>query len=176
MNGYGPSSSALAWLLWVAPLLTVIIAAIGAYVAFKTMQFRTKVDSAGQWWARVQNAIDHCLADNTREQNLGTTMLDHLQAQGEMPEGLDEAQQREWQRINKMRWSVQPEDLLMIHGIVKDLALSQSKRLSSMGIRLNPEVRPEYDTLLRQAQLVLKIDAKLGREGDPEIVKLLTIN
>jgi hypothetical protein len=28
--------------------------------------------------------------------------------------------------------------------------------------------------LLRQAQLVLKIDAKLGRESDPEILKLLT--
>lgn len=176
MNGLETSSSALAWLLWLAPLLAVGIAAIGAFVAIKTLRFSTKVETAGQWWSRVQNAIDHCLADSPREQNLGTTMLDHLQAQGEMPEGLDPEQQREWQRINKMRWSVQPEDLLLIHGIVKDLALSQSTRLRSTGIRLNPDYAPEYDTLMRQAQLVLKIDARLGRTGDPEILKLLTLN
>lgn len=172
MNGLETDSLAWAWLLGLIPVITVIIAVIGAWVGVRTLRFRSKVDSAGQWWMRVQNAIDHCLADSAREQNLGTTMLDHLQDQGQMPADLSPEQQRQWQRINKMRWTVQPEDLLLIHGIVKELALAQAQQLNTLGIRQ----KPGYDTLMRQAQLALKIDAKLGRAADPQIMALLTGN
>ncbi|WP_404291168.1 hypothetical protein [Glutamicibacter arilaitensis] len=174
MYGIVSASGTGAGLLLLAPLFAVIVAAVGAFVAIRSLQFRTKIDSAGQWWARVENAVDHCLADSTVEQNLGTTMLAHLQGQGEMPDGLDDAQRREWAHLSKLRWKVQPEDLAMIHDIVKDLALSKSRRFTSMGIRLNPELRPEHETMMRQAQLALQIDQKLGRVSDPEILKIFT--
>ncbi|MGH3654359.1 hypothetical protein [Glutamicibacter sp.] len=175
MNGYGGGwGSGLGILLALAPLLTVIIAAVGVVLALRTLRLRSKLDTADQWWLRVQYAIDRCLAQDITEQNVGTSMLDHLQGQGELPEGLDEAQRRSWQHAHKDRWTVQPEDLALIRDVVKELALDKLRTLSSMGIRTNPDPGPEYDTLLRQAQLVLKIDAKLGRESDPEIVKILS--
>ncbi|MGV2953872.1 hypothetical protein ACNPM8_17150 [Glutamicibacter sp. AGC46] len=94
---------------------------------------------AGQWWLRVQYAIDRCLSQDITEQNVGTSMLDRLQGLSELPEARDKLRQ-----------------------------------LSSTGIRATPDPGPEYGTLIRQAQLVLKIDAKLGRGSDPDIVGILS--
>ncbi|PRA13986.1 hypothetical protein CQ010_05520 [Arthrobacter sp. MYb211] len=174
MYGLDSTSGAVAELLLLAPLLAVLVAAVGAFVALRALRFRTKIKSAEQWWVRVENAVNHCLSDSTVEQNLGTTMLAHLQGQGELPDGLDAEQRREWERLSRLRWKVQPEDLAMIHDMVKDLALSKSRRFSSMGIRLNPELRPEHETMMRQAQLALRIDQKLGRDSDPEVLKIFT--
>lgn len=53
-------------------------------------------------------------------------------------------------------------------------ARDKLRQLSSTGIRATPDPGPEYGTLIRQAQLVLKIDAKLGRGSDPDIVGILS--
>ena len=53
-------------------------------------------------------------------------------------------------------------------------ARDKLRQLSSTGIRATPDPGPEYGTLIRQAQLVLKLDAKLGRGSDPDIVGILS--
>ncbi|WP_190265073.1 hypothetical protein [Glutamicibacter nicotianae] len=174
MNGYGGGwGTGLGILLSLVPLLTVAIAAVGVVLAMRTLRLRSKLDTAGQWWLRVQYAIDRCLSQNLVEQNVGTSMLDHLQGAGQPPEGLDDEQRRSWMREHRDSWRVQPEDLALIRDVVKELALEKSRKLRSMGIRLNPGSGPEYDTLLRQARLVLKIDAKLDAGSDPEILAML---
>lgn len=47
-------------------------------------------------------------------------------------------------------------------------ARDKLRQLNSTGIR--PPPGPEYGALFRQAQLVLQIDAELGRGSDPDIV------
>ncbi|MFD1376285.1 hypothetical protein ACFQ4U_08055 [Micrococcus antarcticus] len=175
MNGYGGSWGAgLGILLSLVPLLTVLIATVGVVLALRTLRLRSKLDTAGQWLLRVQYAIDRCLSQDITEQNVGTSMLDHLQGVGELPEGLEGARRKSWLRGHRDSWAVQPEDLALIRDVLKELAMDKSRQLSATGIRATPDPGPEYGTLIRQAQLVLEIDAKLGRGSDPEIVGILS--
>lgn len=175
MNGYGGGwGTGLGIMLSLVPLLTVLIAGAGVVLAMRTLRLRSKVDTAGQWWLRVQYAIDRCLSQDIVEQNVGTSMLEHLQCAGQPPEGLDDAQRRSWMREHQDSWAVQPEDLALIRDVVKELALGKFHARDSMGIRKDTDSHAEYDTLRRQAQLVLKIDAKLGTPTAPDILKILT--
>lgn len=174
MNGF---AGGLGWWLAIlgslAPIFTVLIAAIGVVLALRTLKLRSKVDIAGQWWVRVQYAMDRCLSPDLTEQNVGITMLDYLQGQSDPPEQLDEEQREAWLRAHKDSWRVQPEDLALIHEMVKELALGKSAKLAAAGIRAEHEHDREYDTLLRQAKLVQKLEAKLGIAQDPEISRIL---
>lgn len=174
MNGYGGGwGTGLGIVLSLVPLLTVLIAGAGVVLAMRTLRLRSKVDTAGQWWLRVQYAIDRCLSQDIAEQNVGTSMLEHLQGAGQPPEGLDDAQRRSWMREHKDSWTVQPEDLALIRDAVKQLALDKFRARDSTGIRKDADSHAEFDSLRRQAQLVSKIDAKLGTPTDPDILRIL---
>ncbi|QYF91583.1 hypothetical protein [Arthrobacter sp. PAMC25284] len=57
------------------PLAVLVAAAIGAYMAWRTVQQKAVADNRAEWWKRTQWALDQALGPNANGRALGLATL-----------------------------------------------------------------------------------------------------